>query len=131
MREYFLLRDIFITLQRGHTFAIAVGCYICGISASSHYDWPTLLAAIALLFILAARRGARQSALNRLLLPFVMSFCCGIGAGVLALHAREAKPYRALDEHHVVVTAIAVERARVAEDVLVRVRVVGVIRSEE
>ena len=121
------MRDIFITLQRGHTFAIAVGCYICGISATSYYDWPAVLAAIALLFILAAWRGAWQSALKRLLLPFVMSFCCGIGAGVLALHARETKPYRALDEHHVVVTAIALERARVAEDVLVRVRVVGVI----
>ncbi|HEY5095073.1 MAG TPA: DNA internalization-related competence protein ComEC/Rec2 [Candidatus Eremiobacteraceae bacterium] len=115
-------------IRSGHAFVVAFSAYAAGvIAAGNALAWPSACIAAVLLALAITSRA--QNSFRKALRELAVIAACGCIAGA-ALGARAQSdrvnpPFMAIDEHHVVVEAVALERARPATSgVSLRVRVV-------
>ncbi len=117
------MRASFDSLWRGHSFALLVSLYGLGVvaaaSVSAGFAAAALAAAVAFVFL-------TETSIKRFLIPLILAFGIGAGAATLAVWRVEHRPYAALDGHHVVIEALALERPRYTDSGSLRVRVLHV-----
>ena len=100
-------------LRRGHALAVAFAAYSLGIVAVAHHiAWFAALACAALGVVSLPAAARRKTALSELLLIASVMATIGLAAGALAQQRSERKPYEALDERHLVLQVVALERPR-------------------
>ncbi|HKW44740.1 MAG TPA: DNA internalization-related competence protein ComEC/Rec2 [Candidatus Eremiobacteraceae bacterium] len=116
-----------IMFRNGHAFAIAFAAYACGVVAAAHGSLVLALctALIALVFACALRRGDPWvRAARELIIVCACASAAGAALGARALDDRTHPPFAEIGEHHVSVSAVALERPRPATSgVSVRVRI--------
>jgi competence protein ComEC len=116
-----------ITLRSGHAFAIAFAAYALGvIAAANSLGWSVIcICAIALgLAAMWNKSGLWLRASGELVITSACACAIGAALGARAEADRLHPPYGAVDGHHVIVRAVALERPKPATSgVSLRVRI--------
>ena len=104
-----------IDARLGHAFALAFAGYATGVIASAHaLSWPTALCCVALVAATAYVRRTDEVKRAAVELTFIIAIAAlvGICLGARAAWARSHPPFADLDERHVAVEAIALDRPK-------------------
>ena len=104
--------------------ALAFGCFASGIILVNSVTRAECIAIMAAVVIAIAC--ITHARVQKLLTAMLGIVALGIVAGALSLARAYNVPYTALDGHHVVVEAVALERPRIQETALMRARIVAV-----
>ncbi|HLJ84662.1 MAG TPA: DNA internalization-related competence protein ComEC/Rec2 [Candidatus Eremiobacteraceae bacterium] len=111
----------------GHALALAFAGYAIGVIASAHaLGWPTALCCVALLAVAGCvrRTDAVKRAAVELTVIVGVAAVAGICLGARAGWARSHPPFAALQERHVSVEAVALERPKpTSSGVSLRIRI--------